>query len=89
MPDILIRLDEMPQAGQSITIAENIDGSLFARLEPVGIFHPIVVIPPHGELISKDATIDAILDEPDEESYPTVFAQIVDEMPIIVPADRG
>lgn len=47
-----------------------------------------ITLPPHGDLISKDATIDAILDEPDEESYPTVFAQIVEEMPVTIPASK-
>jgi len=33
---ILIKGMEMPKAGQTITIVENIDGKIYGRLEPVG-----------------------------------------------------
>lgn len=52
---ILIKGMEMPEAGQTITIAVNWDGSLYARLEPVGGWCPLVSVPtPHGRLIDAD-----------------------------------
>lgn len=52
---ILIKGMEMPKAGQTITIAVNWDGSLYARLEPVGDWCPLVSVPtPHGRLIDAD-----------------------------------
>lgn len=89
MAEILIHGMEMPKNREHITVVINADGTV---QELMDVYCKVIAkateIPPHGELISKDATIDAILDEPDEESYPTVFAQIVNEMPVIVPASK-
>jgi hypothetical protein len=49
---------------------------------------PIIELPPHGDLISKDASMNAILGEPPEAHYPSWYARIVNEIPAIVPADK-
>lgn len=55
MSEILIRGIELPKPGQTIEIAANWDGSLYARLSPsFGSWHQIIELPPHGRLIDAD-----------------------------------
>lgn len=49
---------------------------------------PLVHVPPHGDLIDKDATMNAILEERGEDTA-CWFAGIVNDMPAIVPSDKA
>lgn len=49
---------------------------------------PLVPVPPHGDLIDKDATMNAILEERGEDTA-CWFAGIVNDMPAIIPAEEG
>ena len=49
---------------------------------------PLVPVPPHGDLIDKDATRNAILEERGEDTA-CWFAGIVNDMPAIVPSDKA
>jgi len=42
----------------------------------------------HGDLISKDDAMNAILGEPPEAHYPSWYAAIVNEIPAIVPSNK-
>ncbi len=46
-----------------------------------------VPVPPHGDLIDKDATMNAILEERGEDTA-CWFAGIVNDMPAIIPAEE-
>jgi len=67
---VLIKGMEMPEAGQTITIAVNWDGSLYARLEPVGHWCPLVEVPPHGRLIDADALFKRMFVGADGQRFP-------------------
>lgn len=55
MADIVIRGMEIPEPGQSILVAQNWDGSIYARLESNGNFCSLVPLPEgHGRLIDAD-----------------------------------
>ncbi len=47
---------------------------------------PLIEIPPHGDLIDKDETMNAILEERGEDTA-CWFAGIVNDMPTIIEAD--
>lgn len=47
-----------------------------------------ISVPDHGDLIDKDETMNAILEERGED-YAPWFAGIVNEMPAIIPADTA
>ena len=49
---------------------------------------PLVPVPPHGDLIDKDATMNEILEERGEDTA-CWFAGIVNDMPAIVPSDKA
>ena len=52
---ILIKGMEMPKAGETIIIAENVDGTIYGRLEHGDDWYPLIEVPtPHGRLV--DAT---------------------------------
>ena len=42
----------------------------------------------HGDLIDRAATINAILGEPPDAHYQSWYAEIVNDIPTIVPAER-
>ena len=45
----------MPKAGDTIIIAENVDGTIYGRLEHGDDWYPLIEVPtPHGSLV--DAT---------------------------------
>lgn len=53
---IYISSMEMPVAGQTILVAENWDGSIYARIEEsFDNFHSVIEVPDHGRLIDADA----------------------------------
>ena len=90
---ILIKGMEMPKAGQVIEIAQNVDGSMFARLEPsYGHWYEIVEVPtPHGQLIDEDKLrfeIEKYFNGlPIQGHYDML--KLVDEVPTIVEAEEG
>lgn len=47
---------------------------------------PIIEVPPHGDLIDKDATMNEILKERGLDTA-CWFAGIVNDMPAVIPAD--
>ena len=47
---------------------------------------PLVPVPPHGDLIDRDETMNAILEERGEDTA-CWFAEIVNEMPTIITAE--
>ena len=49
---------------------------------------PLQELPEHGDLISKDDAMNAILGEPPEAHYPSWYASIVNEIPAIVPSNK-
>ena len=49
---------------------------------------PLIPVPPHGDLIDKDATMNAILEERGEDTS-CWFAGIVNDMPAIIPSDKA
>ena len=49
---------------------------------------PLVELPEHGDLVSKDDVMNAILGEPPEAHYPSWYASIVNEIPAIVPSNK-
>ena len=52
---ILIKGMEMPKAGETIIIAENVDGTIYGQLEHGDDWYPLIEVPtPHGRLV--DAT---------------------------------
>ena len=52
---VLIKGMEMPKAGETIIIAENVDGTIYGRLEHGDDWYPLIEVPtPHGRLV--DAT---------------------------------
>ncbi len=55
--------------------------------ETVNVCCPLVPVPPHGDLIDKDATMNAILEERGEDTA-CWFAGIVNDMPAIIPAEE-
>lgn len=91
---VLIKGMEMPKAGQTIEIAQNVDGNMFARLEPsFDSWHEIIAVPaPHGRLIDADEllkwadviplTWDGGVDINDLEEY-------LDNAPAIIEAEKG
>ena len=52
---LFIKGMEMPKAGETIIIAENVDGTIYGRLEHGDDWYPLIEVPtPHGRLV--DAT---------------------------------
>lgn len=49
---------------------------------------PLIDVPPHGDLIDRDETMNAILEERGEDTA-CWFAEIVNDMPTIIPAEEG
>jgi len=49
---------------------------------------PLVPVPPHRDLIDRDETMNAILEERGEDTS-CWFAEIVNDMPTIIPAEEG
>ena len=49
---------------------------------------PLDELPEHGDLVSKDDVMNAILGEPPEAHYPSWYASIVNEIPAIVPSNK-
>ena len=49
---------------------------------------PLIPVPPHGDLIDKDATMNAILEERGEDTA-CWFACIVNDMPVVIPSDKA
>lgn len=47
-----------------------------------------IPVPPHGDLIDKDATMNAILEERGEDTA-CWFACIVNDMPVVIPSDKA
>ena len=48
---------------------------------------PLIPVTDHGDLIDKDETMNAILEEPGQD-FSTFFASMVNEMPAIIPSDK-
>lgn len=50
---------EMPIAGMSIEIAENVDGKVYARLGyGLDDWHEVISVPEHGRLVDADAFLE-------------------------------
>ena len=82
MPDILIWGMEMPE-NDSISVALRSDG----KIEDVmGCYIGTAVeLPPHGDLISKQAALAALYSD-----YAYAAMDIIEkEVPVVVPAERG
>ena len=88
MADILIWELSMPKDKDHITITINANGTVQPLMD---MYCPIVAtaieLPEHGDLISKDDAMNAILGEPPEAHYPLWYAGIVNEIPAIVPSN--
>lgn len=49
---LFIKGMEMPKAGETIIIAENVDGTIYGRLEHGDDWYPLIEVPtPHGRLV--------------------------------------
>ena len=83
--EILIRDDgTVQQTGQSYRI----DGTDYYTpyVGEMPVMYKAVPVPPHGDLIDKDATMNAILEERGEDTA-CWFAGIVNDMPAVIPAN--
>jgi len=101
MADILIRM-EMPKGCKSCKLSSdnhcNATGQwLFSTDLLRSGFNwktcrlpdcPLHELPEHGDLVSKDDVMNAILGEPPEAHYPSWYASIVNEIPAIVPSNK-
>lgn len=87
MADILIYRMRMP-TDRPLRLVLNPNGQLFVDHGATFTEYETVELPPHGDLISKDDTMNAILGEPTDAHYPSWYASIVNEMPAIVPANK-
>ncbi len=100
---ILIRGMEMPKSCDSCRIMmledTNCTPELYCgcpivfKAHPQGVGHrpdycPLVPVPAHGDLIDKDATMNAILEERGEDTA-CWFAGIVNDMPAVIPSDKA
>ena len=95
MADILIRGMEMPKGCaecklNSDTICVLINGCIYDESNGSNRRQdcPLYELPEHGDLISKDDAMNAILGEPPEAHYPSWYASIVNEIPAIVPSNK-
>ena len=96
MSGIYIKGMEMPSACVfcPVVIDGGVDFSFCSfshkRVEnPMAVMHdcPLVLVPDHGDLIDRDETMNAILEEGGAD-YSYWYADIVNEMPIVIPADK-
>ena len=99
MADILIQMDMPQHCFNCSTKIDpdnrrcNIDGHVFeetlSKLTCRRDEHcPLIELPKHGDLVSKDDVMNAILGEPPEAHYPSWYASIVNEIPAIVPSNK-
>lgn len=91
MADILIRGMEMPEPGQSILVAQNWYGSIYARLEPNGNFCPIVQLPErHGRIVDAAEILEKANNSPwFDGSLSELGLLLGSEVTTIVPAEGG
>lgn len=85
--EILVRDDgTVQQTGQSYRI----DGTDYYTpyVGEMPTIYKAVPVPPHGDLIDKDATMNAILEERGEDTA-CWFACIVNDMPAVIPSDKA
>lgn len=85
--EILVRDDgTVQQTGQSYRI----DGTDYYTpyVGEMPVMYKAAHVPPHGDLIDKDATMNAILEERGEDTA-CWFAGIVNDMPAVIPAEEG
>lgn len=99
MADILIRMEMPKHCFNCSTKIDpdnrrcNIDGHVFEEtLSKLTCRRdeqcPLIELPEHVDLISKDDAMNAILGEPPEAHYPSWYASIVNEIPTIVPSNK-
>lgn len=86
MGDLLIRGMEMPKAGQEIIIAENWDGTIYARLESLGDWCPLVEVPPHGRLIDADGLLTHVIPNNPDAEFHCVDVRDIENAPIVIEA---
>lgn len=85
---LLIKGMEMVFGGQTIEIAENVDGRKYARIQPsFDEWHEVIEVPtPHGRLI------DANISEDDRQVYGFVhdydLQQLLDSRPTVIEAEK-
>lgn len=95
---VYIKGMEMPTMPENIGQGENIpyidvrifaDGSAVTSKNerPYYTQFAAVPVPDHGDLIDRDETMNAILEERGED-YSAWYAEIVNEMPTILAADK-
>lgn len=101
MADVLIRGMEMPKHCFNCSTKIdpdnrrcNIDGHIFEEtLSKLTCRRdedcPLHELPQHGDLIDRDEAMNAILGEPTDAHYPSWFAEIVNEVPAVIPAERS
>lgn len=90
MADILIRGTSVSNLiGKVVEIGYDAADCLYAFVDggATDILEAIE-LPEHGDLISKDDAMNAILGEPPEAHYPSWYASIVNEIPAIVPSNK-
>ena len=98
MADILIRGMEMPERCDAKCPLYNTGRGYFDCVVTKQSYNwglpgrpsdcPLHELPEHGDLISKDDAMNAILGEPPEAHYPSWYAGIVNEIPAIVPSNK-
>jgi hypothetical protein len=91
MADLIIRGMEMPEPGQSLLVAQNWDGSIYARLEPNGNFCPLVPLPEgHGRLVDAREVLEKADKSPWFDGDVAELGLLLgSEVTTIVPAEGG
>jgi hypothetical protein len=87
MSDVVIRFpDGVPMIG-SVGIHDGRFVLVSKDLKPCTVLLESYVLPErHGDLIDKDAAMNAILGEPTDAHYPSWFAGVVNDVPALVPS---
>ena len=82
---------EMPIAGMSIEIAENVDGKVYARLGyGLDDWHEVISVPAHGRLVDADALMGRIEhDTPLSSTFEKIVRRYIEDAPTIIPAEKG
>lgn len=81
---------EMPIAGMSIEIAENVDGKVYARLGyGLDDWHEVISVPEHGRLVDADALMGRIEhDTPLSSTFEKIVRRYIEDAPTVVPASE-
>lgn len=83
---------ETLKAGDEISISENVDGILYARLCPNSrVWHKVIVVPPHGRLIDADDLREYWLENGENEHIydANAFLDLIDDASTIIEAKGG